>query len=81
MIQNNKQRHNKVLWSSKTQSEPIEIFAAANDIEEAQAIVRRILRLREEHELKFRDFAILYRSNALSRVIETTLLQTPWHDG
>ena len=81
VIQNNKQRHNKVLWSSKSHSDPIEIFNATSDIEEAQAIVRRILKLREEQELKFRDMAILYRSNALSRIVETTLLQTPWHDG
>lgn len=78
VIRHNQNRHPKNLWSSSKLSDPIEIFNAATDIEEAQAIVDRIIHLHETKQLRFRDIAILYRSNALSRQIETALMNASW---
>lgn len=78
VIAHNKNRHDKKLWSSENPGDPIEVFNAPTDIEEASAIVARLLRLREKEGLKWRDMAILYRSNALSRVLELALIQASW---
>ncbi len=78
VIRNNKSRHDKNLWSSSAQSEPIEIFNAATDVDEAAAVVARLIRFKEKEGLKWRDMAILYRSNALSRQFEMALMQASW---
>lgn len=79
VISHNTQRHNKVLWSNKGDGHPIEVFSAPNDVSEAQAVVYRIAKLRAEG-LQWKDMAILYRSNALSRQFETALLNQTWQD-
>lgn len=77
VIRHNRNRHDKKLWSSKDLGDPIEIFHAPTDVEEASAVVGRIIRLKEQG-LKWRDMAILYRSNALSRAFEMALIQASW---
>jgi superfamily I DNA/RNA helicase len=78
VIGNNTERHAKKLWSSRGEGEKIEVFTAPSEIEEAQAVVGRIVKLKELHGLRWRDFAILYRSNALSRQMEQALLKQNW---
>ncbi len=78
VIRHNKNRHQKQLWSQEPSSHPIEIFNAATDAEEAQAVISRLIHFRETKGLKWRDMAILYRSNALSRQCELALMQAPW---
>ncbi|MBM3183854.1 MAG: ATP-dependent DNA helicase, partial [Chlamydiae bacterium] len=78
VIQHNKNRHDKKLWSAKDRGEPIEVFNAPTDVEEAVAIAERIVRLHEKENLKWKDIAILYRSNVLSRQFELALMQVPW---
>ncbi len=78
VIKNNEKRHDKDLWSHKISTIPIEIFHAPSDIEEAEAVVSRILHLKESLHLKWKDFAILYRSNSLSRAFEAALINAPW---
>lgn len=78
VIRNNKERHDKQLFSASTAAEMIELFHAPTDTEEAQAIVQRMLRLKEEKRIPWRDMAILYRSNNLSRSLEVALLQATW---
>lgn len=77
VIAHNKGRHTKTLWSGNGPGEPIEVFNAPTDAEEAVAVVNRMIRLKEQG-LKWSDMAILYRSNALSRQFELTLLQASW---
>lgn len=77
VIRNNKNRHNKNLWCSNKLAEPIEVFNAPTDAEEALSVINRIIRLKEQG-LKWRDMAILYRSNALSRQFEVALMQASW---
>ena len=81
MIQHNQQRHEKVLWSDKGDGETIEVFHTPNEIDEAQAVIKRIVKLKEERGLRWRDIAILYRSNALSRQFESALLKQTWRNG
>lgn len=80
IIANNKNRHEKVLWSDKGSGSQIEVFAAPNEIDEASAVVCRIDRLREREGLEWKDFAILYRSNALARNFETAMIKHVWKD-
>lgn len=81
IIANNKKRHNKALWSTKGGGESIEIFHAPNEVDEAQAVVGRLDKMREKQGLQWKDMAILYRSNALSRNFEQALLKYSWKDG
>ena len=47
VIKNNQNRHPKNLWSARPSSEPIEIFNTTTDIEEAQAVVNRIIQFHD----------------------------------
>lgn len=78
VIRNNKNRHEKKLWSSDKTQEQIEIFNAPTDADEANAVISRMIRLHEKEGLKWRQMAILYRSNALSRAFEMALMQASW---
>lgn len=78
VISKNTKRHDKVLWSNCGEGNLIEVFTAANELEEAESVVKRIAKMREAQGLKWKDIAILYRSNALSRQLETTLLKHTW---
>lgn len=79
VIGNNKERHQKVLWSNKGEGQPIEAFCTPNEVEEGNAVAYRIAKL---HEMGFqwKDFAILYRSNALSRQFEMALMRQAWQE-
>lgn len=78
VIANNKNRHNKTLFSEKDLGSKIEIFHAPTDVEEAQAVVLRMIKLHKEKKIPWKEMAILYRSNVLSRTFELALMQTPY---
>jgi DNA helicase II / ATP-dependent DNA helicase PcrA len=78
VIKNNIERHHKELWSASSRGEEIELFHAPSEVEEAQAVVQRMVRLHQEQRIPWRDMAILYRSNTLSRPFELALLQAVW---
>lgn len=78
VIGHNQTRHAKVLWSTKGEGDLIEIFHAPNEIEEAQAIVKKLVKIKEAENLQWQDFALLYRSNALSRQLEMALMKHTW---
>lgn len=78
VIAHNAERHGKQLWSNADIGEPITLFHAPTDAEEAQAVVQKMVKLRKEKKLAWRDMAILYRSNILSRPIEMTLMNAVW---
>lgn len=81
VIEHNHQRHHKTLWSQKTSEHPLYIFHAPAEKEEAEAVIARLIELKSEYNYKWKDFAILYRSNQLSRAFELALMQAPWKDG
>lgn len=78
LIQHNSERHEKELYSRSPDSEPIVLFHAPSENDEASAVVQRLLHLKKVHGLRWRDFAILYRSNAISRPFEMALMQGMW---
>lgn len=80
VISKNQSRYQKVLWSNKGEGEPIELFYAPKDSDEAEAVVYRLVKMKEAKGLRWKDFAILYRSNALSRSFESALLKYTWTD-
>ncbi|MBI3508946.1 MAG: ATP-binding domain-containing protein, partial [Chlamydiia bacterium] len=75
VIQKNENRHGKKLWSQEKQGDPVEVFHAPTDLEEAQAVISRIQYFQQEHNIRWNEIAILYRSNALSRQFEIALMQ------
>lgn len=75
VISNNPGRHAKKLWSAMGEGEPITVFHALNEVEEAESVVFRVAHLKEKLHLRWRDIAILYRSNALSRQFELALMK------
>ena len=66
-------RHTKKLWSALGQGKTPEIITLDNGESEADFIARLIEQLRRERNCSYNDFAILYRSNQLSRQLEQTL--------
>ena len=74
LIAHNSDRLGKNLWTAGLEGDPITVYAGFNDLDEARYLVNRVREWqREGHSL--RDAAILYRSNAQSRVIEEALMQ------
>ena len=72
IIANNQNRLGKNLWTSAGKGEPIRIYEAYNDTDEAQFIVDEVNMLQKEG-VPLGDMALLYRSNAQSRILEHTL--------
>jgi DNA helicase-2/ATP-dependent DNA helicase PcrA len=73
VIEHNADRLGKELWTAGNQGEPIRLYTAFNELDEAQFVVERIRRWVEEGNARS-EAAILYRSNAQSRVFEERLL-------
>ncbi len=74
VIANNSERLGKNLWTEGVDGEPIKLYAAFNDLDEAQFIARTIEGYQGRGYAR-RDIAILYRSNAQSRVLEEAMLR------
>jgi len=72
IISHNRNRLGKNLWTSAGKGEPIRIYQAYNDIDEANFIVDEIKMLHAEG-MALNEIALLYRSNAQSRVLEHAL--------
>ncbi|MBY0268767.1 MAG: DNA helicase II [Burkholderiales bacterium] len=72
LIGHNRKRLGKSLWTADAKGEPLRVFEAATDYEEAAYVVDEVRSLRNEGT-QLADIAVLYRSNAQSRVIEHAL--------
>ncbi|UJP04698.1 MAG: UvrD-helicase domain-containing protein [Nitrosomonas sp.] len=72
VIKNNPQRLGKNLWTSEGKGEPLRVYGAPNDFDEAAFIVDEIKGLQTEGVV-LAEIALLYRSNAQSRVLEHSL--------
>ncbi|NVB79005.1 MAG: UvrD-helicase domain-containing protein [Kofleriaceae bacterium] len=73
VIRKNRDRHEKSLWTDHVGGEPIEIYQAGDERGEAYYVAQSIRRLIDEGPLSPSDIAILYRTNAQSRVLEEHL--------
>jgi DNA helicase II / ATP-dependent DNA helicase PcrA len=78
VIAHNTERHDKKLWSSTEHGEPITLFHAPTEVDEAASVVQRMIKLKTEKNIPWKEMAILYRSNILSRSFEMALLQAVW---
>ncbi|WP_225086098.1 DNA helicase II [Pectobacterium colocasium] len=74
LIAHNGGRLGKNLWTDGVEGEPISLYCAFNELDEARYVVNRI-KTWQENGGALKDNAILYRSNAQSRVLEEALLQ------
>lgn len=76
VIEKNHRRKEKNLWTERTDREPIEFHTTRDERDEADTVARRIQdHLRQGHMAYHRDFAVLYRTNAQSRVLEEAFLR------
>lgn len=76
VIQNNNNRKDKKLWTDNVEGEKITYYRAQSEHDEARFIVSTMQQQVQEKGRKYGDFAILYRTNAQSRVIEDTLIKS-----
>lgn len=76
VIKNNVQRKKKNLWTENGKGDKISYYRAQNEHDEAQFIVSKIKEEHDQHGYNFNDFAVLYRTNAQSRMIEETFLKS-----
>lgn len=74
IIDNNVDRLGKKLWTEQGDGQQIGLYAAFNEVDEARYIVNAIQKAKEGTS-SLRDIAVLYRSNAQSRVLEDALIQ------
>jgi DNA helicase-2/ATP-dependent DNA helicase PcrA len=75
MVKNNKWRREKVLITNNPEGSPVFLIHAQDEIEEAEFVVGMILKLIEGCHYQPKDFAVLYRINAQSRVLEEALIK------
>ncbi len=73
LISNNRNRLGKNLWTAENGGEPLRVYEAPTDVEEAGFIVSEIQQLKSEG-VYLNEIALLYRSNAQSRVLEHALV-------
>ena len=75
VIENNEGRPKKNLWTDKTEGAKIQHFTAQSEHEEAAFIGDTIAKKHDIHGIPYGDMAILYRTNAQSRVLEEALIK------
>ena len=74
VIKNNKARKDKNLWTANEEGEKIKYYKAFNERDEAQYAIRKIKEL-ANRGVDYQDIAILYRTNAQSRILEEEMLK------
>ena len=70
LIANNREQIKKSVFSDRGEGEPLLLYTAHSDYEEGEIVANKINELRNREGLKYSDFAILYRTNAQSRIFE-----------
>ena len=70
LIQRNQQRRPKKLWTQNVSGTPVRIMTCSDEHQEAQWVVEQFRELRDTKQLSWRQMAVLYRINSLSRVME-----------
>ena len=73
LIEKNQWQIRKEVFSEKEKGEAIGVYQAYSDVEEGGIVVNKIAELRREKRYAYSDFAILYRTNAQSRIFEEAM--------
>ncbi len=75
VVDHNRQRRPKRLWTELKGGDPVQLSELSDEHEEARWVAGEIERLGEEEGVKREDVAVFYRTNAMSRVLEDTLVR------
>ena len=80
VIEHNAQRKPKELWTEAAPGELVTTFRGNDEHEEAMFVASEIERLRDDEGYRYRDVAVFYRTNAMSRVVEDIFMRvgTPY---
>ena len=73
LIEKNRDQIRKEVYSRQDVGTPLQVIEAYSDVEEGELIARRIATLKRREALDYNHFAILYRTNAQSRIFEEAL--------
>ena len=73
LIKNNPRRRGKNLWSSQAGGEPVHVVSVPDDKTEAEFVINEVGALRATNQIPWEHFAIIYRMNAQSRLLEENL--------
>ena len=76
VIHNNTGRKDKALWTQKEDGELIQFHQYDNEYQEAEQAVKEITKCTRTKGMAYKDFAVLYRTNAQSRIYEEKLLMS-----
>ncbi|AKA71738.1 DNA helicase PcrA [Clostridium scatologenes] len=76
VIKNNAERKRKVLRTENEDGERIKIYRAYSDMEEANYVALQIRKITKDNNKKYKDFAVLYRTNAQSRTFEDVFMKS-----
>jgi len=81
LIKNNVQRRGKNLWSAQAGGDPVHVVAVPDDVKEAEFVGDEIGALRAAQSVPWEHFAVAYRMNAQSRLLEQNFrkLRIPYH--
>ena len=81
IIAYNKDQIQKKVFSENAKGDPVRIYRAYSDLEEADIVCNKINELKAKNSFTYKDFAVLYRTNSQSRVFEDTLRKRliPYH--
>ena len=75
VVDHNRQRRPKRLWTELKGGDPVQLSELSDEHEEARWVAGEIERLGEEEGVRREDVAVFYRTNAMSRVLEDTLVR------
>ena len=75
VVERNRERREKRLWTEIAGGEPVQLVELGDEHEEARWVAGEIQRLGEEEGVRREDVAVFYRTNAMSRVLEDTLVR------
>ncbi|EKU46854.1 DNA helicase PcrA [Staphylococcus massiliensis] len=75
VIRNNTERKPKGLWTGNAEGEKIQYYEATSERDECEYVVREVMKHRKNGK-DYNDMAILYRTNAQSRVLEETFMKS-----
>lgn len=70
LIVKNQEQIRKNVYSERGEGEPLALYSAYSDFEEGEIVANKITELRRREGLAYSDFAVLYRTNAQSRIFE-----------
>ena len=74
VIKNNKMKKDKNLWTARGKGEKIKYYRSYNERDEAQYVIRKVKELINKG-IDYKDIAVLYRTNAQSRIVEEEMLK------